>query len=51
MPGIISKDIKEILNSIENEKYDYFKLEKFRQKYVIDIENCTREILKLIIEK
>lgn len=48
MPGLISKDIKEILNSIKNDKYDYLKLENFRKKYIIDIDNCTQEIVKLI---
>ncbi len=50
MPGVISNDISKILDSIKNVKYDYLKLENFRKKYVIDTENCTKEIANLIVQ-
>jgi len=50
MPGLISKDIKEILNSIEKEKFDYSKLIEFRKKYIENIDDCTKKIVSLIIE-
>lgn len=50
MPGVISKDIKEILKAIENEDYDYKKIQEFKDKYVINIENCTEKIVNLILK-
>lgn len=50
MPGLISKDIKEIIKDIEKENYDYSKLKTFKDKYIDDIENCTKKIVELIME-
>ena len=50
MPGLISKDIKEILTSIEKDDFDYSRLQAFRKKHVKDINNCTKEIVDLIMK-
>ena len=50
MPGVISKEIKEILKEIENDKYNYTRLEEFRTKYVAEVNNCTKKLAKLIME-
>lgn len=48
MPGLISKDIKVILDAIEKNDFDYKRLESFKEKYIDDFENNTKEIVKLI---
>ena len=50
VPGPICKDINKIINSIENEKYDMRKLENFREKYVTNIEDCTKKICEFVYE-
>jgi len=46
-----SKDIKDILNIIENDTYDYKSLEAFKNKYVETCNiNNTESVCKLIIE-
>lgn len=46
-----SKDIKDILNIIENDSYDYKSLEAFRDKYVETYNiNNTESVCKLIME-
>lgn len=50
LPGVISKDISEIISSIENNKYDYNKLNKFIKKYV-DYKGNSCDMIYNIIEK
>ena len=51
MPGIISKDIKEIKKSIENKIWYPDKIEKFLDKYVEKRNvNVTKEFVKFIFE-
>ena len=50
MPGLISENINEILECIEKNEYDYLKLEEFRKKYIAEIDNCTKQLVDLIIE-
>ncbi len=50
MPGLISKSIKDILNSIEKDNYDYSRLQEFKDKFILNIDNCTKEIVKLIMK-
>lgn len=52
MPGIISKDIKDIMNAIKNNKFDNKKQEKFTNDYLANLEeNWTEKFAKFIIEK
>ena len=48
LPGVVSKNIDDILKSIEHEKYDYNKLNKFIKKYVNYNGNSCEKIYKLI---
>ena len=48
LPGVKSSDIKEILNSIDSEKYDYNYLKKFIKKYVNVTGHSCKDIYKLI---
>ena len=48
LPGTISKDAKEIIKSIENDKYDYKELERFIKKYVNYDGNSLEKIYKLV---
>ncbi len=50
VPGIVSDDAKIIISAIQNIKYDYNKLKRFREKYVENIENCTGKIVDFIME-
>lgn len=50
LPGVVSKDIKTIINSIEKDKYDYKKLNKFINKYINYNGNSTKKIYELIEE-
>ncbi len=49
VPGLISSNIEEILTEIDTKKYDYARLEKFRKKYVTNINNCTKNIVDFVI--
>lgn len=48
MPGIISKNSKEIVSSIEQDNYDIKKISKFAEKYVEYKGNATKKLVKLI---
>ena len=50
LPGIISSNITDILYDIENNKYDYLKLNKFINKYINLEANNTQKIYNLIEE-
>lgn len=51
MPGPISKDINVLLNKIENEPFDYSKLEEFENKYITnEYKNNTDKIVELILK-
>lgn len=50
LPGIVSKDINVILNSINKDKYDYNELNKFIKKYININGNSSEKIYKLIEE-
>ncbi len=51
VPGLVSENIKEIVDVIEKNNYDYQKLEEFRKKYVTNIDNCTKKIVDFIINE
>jgi len=52
MPGMMSKDIKEIIKKIESNTYDKEKLEEFCHKYMGDLRiNWTRELANFIKNK
>ncbi len=54
LPGVISKDPKEIFEAIENEQYDMQALKAFSNKYVEPVDDATEKIanftLKLLNE-
>ena len=50
LPGIISKDISEILKSIEDNTYNYEKLKEFKNKYIKKQKDCTKDIVNFINE-
>lgn len=49
MPGLISDNVKDIINGIENNNYDLNRIKEFRDKY-INIKSSKEEIIKLIIK-
>lgn len=52
MPGVISKKIDEIISSIQKNEYDFSRLKKFKEKYVVNSNGkSTEQIVKLIISK
>lgn len=51
MPGVISKDINEIINSIEKKIWFPEKIKQFSNKYIENNKgNITKEIVKFIVE-
>ncbi len=48
VPGIVSKNAKEIIEAIEKEKYDINSVKEFRKKYITNIENCTKKIVEFV---
>ena len=48
LPGVVTKNIEEIINSIENDKYDYKKLKTFINKYIKYDSNSAKKIYNLI---
>lgn len=50
VPGLVSEDIQEILREIDSEDYDNIKLENFRKKYVVNINDCTKKIVDFIVD-
>lgn len=52
MPGVISKKIDEIISSIQKNEYDFSRLKKFKEKYVVNSNGkSTEQIVKLIFSK
>ena len=51
LPGVISRNSKDIIKSIENDEYDYKALNKFIKKYVNYDGNSCKKIYRLIEEK
>ena len=50
LPGVISKDAKDIVNAIEKNDYDYKKLDSFIKKYIDYKGNSCKRIYDLIEE-
>ena len=49
MPGLITKDPKEIIKAIKKEDFDVSQVKKFRKKYIeIPKEGCTEKLVNLI---
>ena len=48
LPGVVTKNIEDIIKSINNDKYDYKKLEKFINKYINYEPSSCRKIYELI---
>ena len=51
LPGVKSKDYKEILTAIKSDKYDFKELKEFIDKYIDRNVNSLEEIYKLIDKK
>lgn len=48
LPGVVSEDAVQIVNSINKNTYNYGKLKAFRQKYVaLPNDSCTDAVIKL----
>lgn len=51
MPGIITDDAKEIVNSIENNQFDLDRVERFRDKYIeLNEGKCTSNLVDFIFK-
>ena len=50
VPGLVSDDPTNIINAIDDGRYDINKVIEFRKKYVTNIENCTKKIAEFILE-
>lgn len=50
LPGVVTKNIDEIIDSIENKKYDFSKMNKFINKYINYKGNSAKKIYNLIDE-
>ena len=48
LPGFVSEDANSIIEAIEQNNYDKNSLIKFREKYITNIENCTKKIVEFI---
>ncbi len=48
LPGVISKDAKEIITAIESGDYDMEELVKFSDKYVVPTKHATRDIVEFV---
>lgn len=48
MPGYISNNINIILKKIENNEFNYKKLERFKNKYITNLDNCTNKLAVFI---
>ena len=48
VPGIVSKDAKEIIEAINSDKYNIEDVKQFRKKYVTNIKNCTEKIVEFV---
>ena len=50
VPGLVSKDAKEIIEAINNNKYNIKLVEQFRKKYVTNTKDCTKKIVEFVKE-
>lgn len=50
LPGIISKNPKDIIKDIEKDDYDYLKLKKFSDKYVEPSKCATKNIVDFVFK-
>jgi len=50
LPGVISKNPKDIIKDIEQNNYDYTKLKKFSDKYVEPTNGATKNIVDFIFK-
>lgn len=50
LPGVISKNPKDIFDDIEKNNYDYDKLKKFSDKYVEPTDGATKNIVDFIFK-
>lgn len=50
VPGLISKNIEDIVKEIDTKCYEYDKLKKFRKKYITNVDNCTKKIVDFAID-
>lgn len=50
LPGIISKDPKDIIKDIEKDNYDLVRLKKFTDKYVKTTKGATKDIVDFIFK-
>ena len=50
LPGVISKNAKEIVTAIEGKQYDMEKLGDFADKYVVPTEHATKNIVDFVFE-
>lgn len=48
LPGVISKDAKEIVEAIEEKEYDMESLARFADKYVTPTEHATKDIVDFV---
>lgn len=51
LPGVISKNPKDIIKNIEKNNYDYPKLKKFSDKYIEPSKGATKNIVDFIFSK
>lgn len=52
MPGLITSNIKKIIEEIEKEEFDYERLNEFKEKYICsDFSNNTEMLVNLINDK
>ena len=50
LPGVISKDAKEIIKAISEGTYDMEELRRFTHKYVEPTEHATKDIVKFVLK-
>lgn len=49
LPGCVSQDFKDIMNSIKDKEYDFERLNTFRNKYVKETRHATKDIVDFIL--
>ena len=50
LPGVISKNAREIIEAISEEEYDMEELRRFTHKYVEPTEHATEDIVKFVLK-
>ena len=50
LPGITSKNPKDIIKAIDSGNYDFVKLNKFRNKYVKKTKGATKDLVDLLFK-